>query len=178
MKVKSLSCVRLLATQWTVAYQAPTSMGFSRQEYWSGLPLPSPTNSPNIKILHQSDSFVTTEKPTLTHHYHPKFIVYIRVLRAVLSLVTWSCLTLWDLKDCSPPGSSVQGIFQTRILKQVAVSYSKGSSPPSDQTRVSCLLHWLEDSLPLSYQGSPIRVLHMCVCVCVCVCVCMCVYVY
>ena len=39
-KVKSLSCARLLATPWTVAYQAPPSMGFSRQEYWSGVPLP------------------------------------------------------------------------------------------------------------------------------------------
>ena len=48
MKVKSESdvarCVRLLATPWTVAYQAPPSMGFSRQEYWSGLPLPSLLN--------------------------------------------------------------------------------------------------------------------------------------
>ena len=42
VKVKSLSHVWLSATPWTVAYQAPTSMGFSRQEYWSGLPLPSP----------------------------------------------------------------------------------------------------------------------------------------
>ena len=42
VKVKSLSCVRLLATPWTAAYPAPPSMGFSRQEYWSGVPLPSP----------------------------------------------------------------------------------------------------------------------------------------
>ena len=41
VKVKSLSRVWLLATPWTAAYQAPPSMGFSRQEYWSGLPLPS-----------------------------------------------------------------------------------------------------------------------------------------
>ena len=40
--MKSLSRVRLLATPWTAAYQAPPSMGFSRQEYWSGVPLPSP----------------------------------------------------------------------------------------------------------------------------------------
>ena len=39
---KSLSCVQLLATPWTAAHQAPPSMGFSRQEYWSGVPLPSP----------------------------------------------------------------------------------------------------------------------------------------
>ena len=43
VKVKSLSCARLLATPWTAAYQAPPSMGFSRQEYWSGVPLPSLT---------------------------------------------------------------------------------------------------------------------------------------
>ena len=41
MKLKSLSRVQLLVTPWTAAYQAPPSMGFSRQEYWSGLPLPS-----------------------------------------------------------------------------------------------------------------------------------------
>ena len=46
LKVKSLSCVRLFKTPWTVAYQPPPSMGFSRQEYWSGLPLPSPLPSP------------------------------------------------------------------------------------------------------------------------------------
>ena len=42
VKVKSLSRVRLLATPWTAAYQGPPSMGFSRQEYWSAVPLPSP----------------------------------------------------------------------------------------------------------------------------------------
>ena len=42
MKVKSFSRVQLLATPWTAAYQAPLSTAFSRQEYWSGLPLPSP----------------------------------------------------------------------------------------------------------------------------------------
>jgi len=42
VKVKSLSRVRILATPWTAAYQAPPSMGFSRQKYWSGVPSPSP----------------------------------------------------------------------------------------------------------------------------------------
>ena len=46
MKVKSLSHVQLFATLWTAAYRAPPSMGFSRQEYWSGVPLPSPGMSP------------------------------------------------------------------------------------------------------------------------------------
>ena len=50
VKVKSLSRVRLFVTPWTVAYQAPPSMGFSRQECWSGLPFPSPGDLPNPGI--------------------------------------------------------------------------------------------------------------------------------
>ena len=50
VKVKSLSRVRFFATAWTVAYQASLSMGFSRQEYWSGLPFPSPGDLPNAGI--------------------------------------------------------------------------------------------------------------------------------
>ena len=50
MSVKSLSHVRLFATPWTVAYQAPQSMEFSRQEYWSGLPFPFPGDLPNPGI--------------------------------------------------------------------------------------------------------------------------------
>ena len=50
MCVKSLSRVRLFATPWTVALQAPLSMGFFRQEYWSGLPFPSPGDLPNPGI--------------------------------------------------------------------------------------------------------------------------------
>ena len=49
-KVQSLSCVRLFVTPWTVAYQAPPSIGFSRQECWSGLPLPSPGDPPDPGI--------------------------------------------------------------------------------------------------------------------------------
>ena len=48
--MKLLSRVRLFATPWTVAYQAPPSLGFSRQEYWSGLPFPSPGDLPNQGI--------------------------------------------------------------------------------------------------------------------------------
>ena len=48
--MKSLSRVRLFATLWTVARQAPLSMGFSRQEYWSGLPFPSPGDLPDPGI--------------------------------------------------------------------------------------------------------------------------------
>ena len=51
VKVKSLSRVQLLATPWTAAHQAPPSMGFSRLEYWSGVPLPSPTSLYNDMVI-------------------------------------------------------------------------------------------------------------------------------
>ena len=60
---KSLSCVWLFATPWTVAYQAPLSTGFSRQEYWSGLPLPSPEDLPDTGIEPRSPAL---EVHTLT----------------------------------------------------------------------------------------------------------------
>ena len=54
-----------------------------------------------------------------------------------------SCLTFCDPTDCSSPGSSVHGSFQARILEWVATSYSRGSSPPRDRTRVSCIGKWI-----------------------------------
>ena len=64
VKVKSLSCVQLFVTPRTVALQAPLHMGFSRQEYWSGLPFPSPGDLPNPGIepgspALQADSLLT-----------------------------------------------------------------------------------------------------------------------
>ena len=57
LKVKSLSHVRLFVTPWTVTYQAPLSMGFSRQEYWSGLPFPSPGDLPDPGIEPRSPAW-------------------------------------------------------------------------------------------------------------------------
>ena len=66
-ELKSLSRVRLFATPWTLAYQAPLSMGFSRQEYWSGVPFPSPGDLPNPGIEPGSPAFqadtLTSEPP-------------------------------------------------------------------------------------------------------------------
>ena len=56
VKVKSLSRAWLLAAPWTAAYQAPPSMGFSRQEYWSGVPLPSPYLGMDLFLYYASDS--------------------------------------------------------------------------------------------------------------------------
>ena len=83
------SHVRLCATPRTAAYQAPPSLGFSRQEHWSGL------------------------------HF------LLQCMRAKSeSEVAQSCLTLRDPMDCSPPGSSIHGIFQARVLEQGAIAFS------------------------------------------------------
>ena len=54
-------------------------------------------------------------------------------------LVAVLCPTLYDPMNCSPPGSSVHGILQARTLEWVAIPFSRGSSPPRDQTQVSCI---------------------------------------
>ena len=70
-------------------------------------------------------------------------------------LCVLSCPTLCDPMDCSPPGSSVHGVPQARILEWVAISSSKGSSRPRDRTCASCgLLHWQAGSLPLGIPPS------------------------
>ena len=70
-------------------------------------------------------------------------------------LVTKLYLTLSSLLDCSPPGSSVHGISQTRILEWVATPYFRGSSQIRDQSHVSCFNRW--SFLPLRHQGSPVE---------------------
>ena len=66
-----------------------------------------------------------------------------------------SCPTLCDPMDCSPPGSSIPGILQARILEWVAMPSSRGSSRPRDWTESLCLLHWRAGSLPLAPPGKP-----------------------
>ena len=67
-----------------------------------------------------------------------------------------SCPTLCDHMDCSPSGSSIHGIFQARILEWVAISSSRGSSRPRDQTHVSCVSCIGRQILyQLSLQGNP-----------------------
>ena len=86
-----LSCfsrVQLCATPQTAAHQGPPSLGFSRQEHWSGLPLPSP--------MHESE-------------------------------VAQSCPTLSDPMDCSLPGSFIHGISQARVLEWGAIAFSESS---------------------------------------------------
>ena len=63
------------------------------------------------------------------------------------------CLTLCDPMEYSPPGSSVHGILQARILESIAMPFSRGSSQPGGRTRISCLLRWQAGSLPLAPPG-------------------------
>ena len=87
---------------WTVAHQAPVSMGFLRQEYWSGLPFPFPGDLPHPGIELTS--------PTLA--------------AAAAAKSRQSCPILCDPIDGSPPGSSVPGLLQARTLEWVTISFS------------------------------------------------------
>ena len=77
-------------------------------------------------------------------------------------LVLQSCLTLSDPKDCSLPGSCVRGILQVRILEWVTIAFSRGSSQPRDQTRVSCIVGrfltvWAtREASPCSFRSHPV----------------------
>ena len=106
VKVKSLSRVQLFATPWTVTYQAPPSMGFSRQEYWSGLPFPSPGDLPDPGIEPGSpalqENALTSEPP---------------VPRGGSNFLFYSCLQLllpyplwWDKACCTREGNLLHSI--------------------------------------------------------------------
>ena len=119
MVLSHFSRVQLFATPWAVAGQALPSMGFSRQEYWSGLSCPPPGIFPmqgsnlHLLCLHAlAGGFFTAEPPGKPH-----FIL--QFSRSV---------ALCNPMDCSPPGSSVHGILQARILEWVAMPSSRGSS--------------------------------------------------
>ena len=85
MRAKSISHVRLFATPWIVARQAPLSMGFSRQEYWSGLPCPPPGDLPDlgtepiclVSPALQADSLPTEPpgKPIIIYKYLLKIFI-------------------------------------------------------------------------------------------------------
>ena len=123
-KVNSLSHVRLFVTQWTVAYQAPLSKGFSRQEYWSGLPFPSLGDLPDPGIEPRSP---TLQADALTSEPPGKIIDTrdaSKVAAAAAAKSLQSCRTLCDPIDSTPPGSPVPGILQARTLEWVAISFS------------------------------------------------------
>ena len=137
--MKSLSRVWLLVTPWTAAYQAPLSVGFSRQEYWSGVPLPSPKL---FTVLFLYFGW-RVQLWSLTALAFWLIIFWCWWLRASFLHLDWSCVpsqfSPYNLMDYSLTGSSVHGIFMARILEWVAVPSSRGSSQPRDPTCVSCI---------------------------------------
>ena len=110
---------------WTVASQAPLSIGLPRQEYWSGLTFPS-------WVYSQPRDWIRVS-------CIGRQILYRWVSREGEGEgeVTQSCPTLCDPMDCILPGSSVHGIFQARVLEWIAISFSRASSWPRNQIRVS-----------------------------------------
>ena len=150
------SCVQLYAILWNIVCQAPLSMGFSRQEYWSRLPCIPPEHLLNTGIEPWSlmspalaGGFFTTGATWKAHI----------ISRRYLCMCAQLCLTLFDPMDCSPLGSSVHGILQARKLKWVAISSYRGSSWLRDQTHISCISYigkWILYSL--SHWGSPYNI--------------------
>ena len=118
-----------LGPLWTVAHQAPLSMGFSRQEYWSGLPCPPPRDLPDPRI---ELAYFTT--PALAGRFFTTSTTWEAhtVCLKVKVKVAQSCLTL-----CDPMDYTDHGILQARILEWVAFPFSRVSSHPRDQTQVS-----------------------------------------
>ena len=112
----SMPCrVRCFSTLWTVAHQVPLSMGFPRQEYWSGLPFSSPGDLTNPGV-----EPIPAMSPVLQAYSLP-----IEPSGKPVSCTKWrevaqSCPTLCNPTDCSPPGFSVHGIFQATVLEWVA----------------------------------------------------------
>ena len=157
-----LSHVWLFVAPWTVARQAPLSMEFPRQEYWSGLPFSSSGNLPNPEIKLLSPAMQADSLPLLPPR-KPKSKVLCSITVHKVICRCWcsaqspqSCPTLCTSMHCSTPGSSVHGIPQAGILEWVAMPSSRGSSPPRDRTYTLLgLLHWQAGCLPMS-QGSPI----------------------
>ena len=117
--VQLISCVQLFETPWTAAHQAPLSSTLSR----------SLLKFMFIKSVALSPSLLPASPFAFSLFQH----------QSVKVLVAQLCLTLCESMDYSPPGFSVHGILQTRILEWVAISFSRGSSRPGDWTRVSCI---------------------------------------
>ena len=112
VKVKSLSRVRLSTTPWTAAYQAPPSMGFSRQEYWSRVSSQLCATSGRQPTRLPCPWYSPGKNTGVGCH----FLLQCMKVKGE-SEVAQSCPTLSDPMDCSLPGSSTHGIFQARVLE-------------------------------------------------------------
>ena len=126
VKVKSLSRVRPSVTPWSAAFQAPPSMGFSRQEYWSGVPLPVFSYCPLFPLL----------------------------LCCAKSLQL--CLTLCDPMDCSPPSSSVHGFSRQEYWNRLPCPPPGDLPDPGIKPMPLTSPTWQARSLPLGPPVKPL----------------------
>ena len=127
------SCLSLV-TSWTVACQDPLSMGFSRQEYWSGWPFPSPGDLPDPGIEPRSPALQADSLPTELRASFPTskscFVIWRNMLRPCCCSVTKSYLTV-----CNPMNYSTPGFPVLHCLQEFT------------QTHV----HWVDDAIQLSH---------------------------
>jgi len=94
--------------------------------------------------------------PSDCFSHHPLITATVPIWICCCCLVTELCLTLLQPHRLYPPGSSVHGISQAIILESVAISFFRGFFPTQGSNQhLLCILHWQEDSLPLSLEGSP-----------------------
>ena len=139
------SRARHCATLWPAVYQAPLFMEFSRQEYRVGchdlLQGIFPTQGSNLGLLD------CREISLLLSHQGSPFGQL---------LVTQSCSSLWDPTDCGPPGFSVYGILQARVLEWVAFLLQRIFPTQGSNPSLLCLQHWQAGSLLLVPPGKPI----------------------
>ena len=99
MKGKKLSCVWLFVTPWTAAYQAPPSMGFSRQEYWSGLPLPSRVTLLQSLIIYRTIHLIDCFKSS--HHFRWRLSHILGDTRIIV---------LWNKQNTNGVVNNISGI--------------------------------------------------------------------
>ena len=99
VKVKLLSRVQLFVTPWTISYQAPLSMGFSRQECWSGLPLPSPGDLPDPGIEPRSPTLQVDALPSEPPGRSPGHYTSCQ-----FSMLLHSLPSVASFNSCIPPG--------------------------------------------------------------------------
>ena len=128
------------------AHQVPLSLGFSRQEYWSGLPFLSPGDLPNPGIKPRSPASqadaLSSEPPGKPIPYMCRYICIISFMYAAAAAKSLQlCPTLCDPIDSSPPGSAIPGILQARTLEWVAISFSNAWKWKVKVKSLSCV--WL-----------------------------------
>ena len=135
-----LSCARLFATLWTVAYKAPLSMEFSRQEYWSGLPFPSPGDLPDPGIEPRSPTLWADALPSEPQGSHIEFMMLFNHLILCYPLLTPSMFP--SLR-----------VFSSELALYIRWPkyWSFSNSPSNEYSRLSSfIIDWFD---PLKFKG-------------------------